>query len=166
MQLTDQQEEFSYAYVHAVATVAGYGVIRASRVVDNSGIDLTIAALGDRRQPRKPRLDVQLKCTYQNVRKQEHLAYPLDRETHHRLCVEEVVPLILVVVLVPNAIENWLAHSEDEITLKHCGYWLSLSGRTPTINKTSETVHIPRLQRFDPSGLEDIMNRIAARQPL
>lgn len=65
MQTADQQEEFSHAYVHAVATVAGFGVTRAPRVVDNNGIDLTIAAVGDRLQPRKPRLDVQLKCTYE-----------------------------------------------------------------------------------------------------
>lgn len=166
MQLSDQQEEFSYAYVHAVATVAGYGFTRSPRVVDNNGIDLTLTGVGDRNMPRKPRLDVQVKCTYQDVKKADHLAYPLETKDHHRLCVEETVPLILVIVLVPETLSDWITHSEDELILRRCGYWLSLSGATPTGNKTRETVHLPRTNRFDPSGLTAIMAKIAARQPL
>ena len=115
MQLADQQEEFSYAYIHAVATVAGYGVTRANRIVDNAGIDLIISALGDRNLPREPSLHVQVKCTYQDIRRQTQLAYSLDTKTHHRLCREVSTSRILVVVFVPNTPADWLTHSEDEL---------------------------------------------------
>jgi hypothetical protein len=162
MQLTDQQEEFSYAYIHAVATVADYGVIRSPRVVDNAGIDLTISALGDRNLPREPSLHVQVKCTYQDIRGENHLVYSLDAKTHHRLCREVSIPRLLVVVFVPDTPTHWLTHSEDELILRHCGYWLSLRGETPTSNQTGQTVYIPRIQRFDPVGLHGIMQRIDA----
>lgn len=160
MLLTDQQEEFSYAYVHAVATVAGYGVMRTSRIMDNAGIDLTIFAIGDRNLPREPRLDVQVKCTYQNIKREEDLAYPLDVLNHRRLCQEFSTPRILVVVLVPSTLSDWITHSEDELIMRHCGYWLSLRGQTPTTNIDNHTVYLPRVQRFDPANLSSIMQRI------
>ena len=166
MQLTDQQEEFSYAYIHAVATVAGYGVTRASRVVDNAGIDLTISALGDRNLPREPSLHVQVKCTYQDILGAKSLAYPLDTKTHHRLCHEVSTSRILVVVFVPKTITAWLTHSEDELVLRHCGYWLSLRSETPTPNQYNQTVYLPRTQRFDPDALKGIMQRIDAGEQL
>src|SRR5579862_7873249 len=153
MQLTDQQEEFSYAYVHAVAAVAGNGVIRSPRVVDNAGVDLTISAVGDRNLPREPKLDVQVKCTYRNIRREENLAYPLDTSTHHRLCREVSTSRILVVVLVPSELSGWITHSEEELILRHCGYWLSLRGETPTTNQHNHTVYLPCIQRFDPVAL-------------
>ena len=166
MQLTDQQEEFSYAYIHAVATVAGYGVIRSPRVVDNAGIDLILSALGDRNLPREPSLHVQVKCTYQDIRNENQLAYPLDKATHHRLCREVSTSRILVVIFVPSTLTNWLTHSEEELILRHCGYWLSLRGETPTSNKKNQTVYLPRTQRFDPTALQSMMQRIdAGEQP-
>lgn len=162
MQLTEQQEEFSYAYIHAVASVAGYGVTKASRVEDNAGIDLTISAVGSRNLPREPSLHLQVKCTYQDVRRENQLIYSLDAQTHHRLCREVSTSRILVVVCVPNTLANWLVHSQDELILRHCGYWLSLRGETPTLNETSQTVYIPRTQWFDPVALQGIMQRIDA----
>ena len=47
MLLTDQQEEFSYAYVHAVATVAGVGVVGASIAALRSAHRPGVAVLRD-----------------------------------------------------------------------------------------------------------------------
>ncbi len=50
MDRNPEKEQFSYAYVRAVATVAGYSFEEKSRPLDNAGIDLTIAiARGNRR---------------------------------------------------------------------------------------------------------------------
>jgi len=38
------------------------------------------------------------------------------------------VPRILVVVTVPAVAQEWLSQSEEEMVLRHCGYWISLRG--------------------------------------
>ena len=42
----DAQEEFSYAYIHAIAAGAGCSCQVAPRPLDNSGIDMTLHANG------------------------------------------------------------------------------------------------------------------------
>lgn len=46
MDSNTQKEEFSYAYIYAVAATAGYAIQRANTPLDQIGIDLTIAAVG------------------------------------------------------------------------------------------------------------------------
>jgi hypothetical protein len=57
MDLNARKEQFSNAFLFAVAAVAGCSVAKPS--VDNDSIDWTIS----NRLPRRPKLDVQLKCT-------------------------------------------------------------------------------------------------------
>lgn len=70
------------------------------------------------------------------------------------------MPRILVVVLVPENINDWLAQSEQQLAMKHCGYWLSLRGMEPNSNSTTVTVHLPRIQCFSVNALRDMMTRI------
>lgn len=48
------------------------------------------------------------------------------------------IPRILIVVLVPNLLADWLQQSETELCMKHCGYWLSLRGMPDTRNTNHE----------------------------
>lgn len=161
MRLNDKKEEFSYAYIHAVVAFSGYSIVNATRPMDNAGIDLLISAVGDGFLKRQPNLFVQVKCTAQSVIGESAIDYSLDRNTHHRLCDgETITPLILVVVCVPTDESIWLAHSEEEMILRKCGYWLSLRGETPTTNSQNVTVNIPRVQRFSPTALREMMQRI------
>ena len=56
--LNDQKEEFSIAYVNAVASVAGCSTTRSTRLVDNSGIDMTIRSSNVLGRFSHPSLDV------------------------------------------------------------------------------------------------------------
>jgi hypothetical protein len=58
------------------------------------------------------------------------------------------VPRILVVVLVPENLVDWLVQSEDELSMRHCGYWVSLRGQPETVNATTVTVELPRSNQF------------------
>jgi hypothetical protein len=58
-----RKEMFSYAYVKAVASVAGYSVEIKSRAMDNVGIDLTIEMPGEIGEMLFPKFDAQVKCT-------------------------------------------------------------------------------------------------------
>jgi hypothetical protein len=71
-----------------------------------------------------------------------------------------MVPRILVVVLVPPDIEDWLVHTEHEMLIRRCGYWVSLLGQPPTDNETRITVDIPRTNMFTPETLTAMMQQI------
>jgi len=61
MFISQQKEQFSRAYVRAVAAAAGYGV--AEPQVDDDSIDCTICSRGRLGKIHSPKVDLQLKCT-------------------------------------------------------------------------------------------------------
>jgi len=63
MDSNSRKELFSYAYVKAVAAVAGYSVQEKTRTMDNAGLDLTIELPGELAGTLFPRFDAQVKCT-------------------------------------------------------------------------------------------------------
>ncbi|QHU98691.1 DUF4365 domain-containing protein [Synechocystis sp. CACIAM 05] len=153
------KEEFSYAYIHAVAAAAGYSCANATRLLDMEGIDVTITALGVQGTRRCPRIDIQVKCTSRDdtVHK-DAIHYPLEVAAYNNLRFDDpTIPYILVVVLVPDDLDKWLLHSEDELLLRRCGYWKSLAGEPETRNTTSITVHVPRANLFTPESLKNFM---------
>lgn len=162
MDLSMCKEQFSRAYVRAVASVAGYNVYQFD--VDDDSIDLGIAGRGARGTNRSPRLELQVKCTSQDVLTDGYVTFPLKRKNYDDLVGDNVdVPRILVVVVVPDNIEDWLTHSEDSLVMKRCGYWLSLRAYPETTNTTSVTVKIPRAQVLTVESLRAIMDTISGR---
>ncbi len=166
MDLNHQKEQFSIAYVHAVASAAGFGLMQDNRNPDDESIDLEIVGRGIIGQVRSPRLGVQMKCTSANVLADEHLSIRIPLKNYDDLRDERfLVPRILVVVYVPDDINHWLCHSEDKLALHHCGYWKSLSGMEAYTGKGNKvTIHIPRNQQFTVESLKHIMNEIAQRR--
>jgi len=71
------------------------------------------------------------------------------------------VPRILVVVLVPENLADWLVHSEDELSMRHCGYWVSLRGQLETSNATTVTVELPRSNQFTVEAVVSMFQRIS-----
>jgi len=160
MDLAQQKQEFSKAYVKAVAAAAGYATQELS--VDDDSVDLGLAARGGGGTVRSPRLDLQLKCTARHLLGEQTLAYPLPLKNYNELRpVDFLVPRILVVVVVPDDLALWIKHSEHELLLRHCGYWFSLRGMAPTDNVTTVTVNVPRTQVFDVGAVSAIMQRIS-----
>ncbi|HYD67728.1 DUF4365 domain-containing protein [Azospirillum sp.] len=153
-----RRSRFSLAYIQAVAAVAGYQVCEPP--VDEESIDGTLMG----REGRRPRLDFQAKSTGQNVLGTDTVAFPLSIKNYDDLRGDCLVPRILIVVVMPENESDWVVHSEQELALRHCGYWMSLCGMPSTDNLTSVTVHLPRLQTFDSASLRDIMTLVDRRQ--
>lgn len=158
MILNRRKEEFSIAYVHAVSSMANCAVTRA--VVDVNGYDLTLAATDEHNLPRLPKLDVQMKCTARDLLREAHLHFPLDVATYRKLRRETLVPRILVVMSVPTDQVRWATQTEEEMTLRHCAYWVSLLGQNETDNEETVTVYLPRTQLFTPEALRGILERV------
>ncbi len=162
MTLNTQKEDFSYAYIYAVATAAGYSLQTATRRLDDNGIDTTITVPGKINSKCLPRFDVQIKSTSQNILTEESIKYKLGIKNYNELREDDpFVPQLLILVLVPEKTEDWILQTEEALCLKRCGYWLSLRGKQAVSNQTTITVEIPRQNIFSPQALQSIMTRIA-----
>ncbi len=161
MHLTHRQEQFSNAFIEAVAAVAGCSAAQNS--VDNDSIDWTLS----NRLPRRPKLDIQLKCTGNAGGPQENIRFPLLIKNYRDLILTELSnPRILVVVVVPEEIEEWMGQMPERLTLRRCAYWVSLLGLPESDNENTVTVDVPRANLFTVDALSRMMQRIDDRQPL
>ena len=151
---SDRKERFSLAYISAVAAHAGYLVVE-SRAVDKDSIDGHIA--GD--EGRRPRIEFQAKSTARDVLRSGDLIFPLPIKNYDDLRRDVSTPRLLIVVVLPSNDRDWLMHSEDELRMRHCGYWASLAGQPATMNRRTVSVRIPRSQVLDTAQLRELMER-------
>lgn len=157
-----QMEEFSYAYVHAVASVAGYSVERIK--VDYDSIDLLIKSDDDSGEFTSPQIDCQLKSTGQaRVIHDDAIKFPLPMKNYRKLRgTKNYIERILVVVVVPPQVNDWITQSDERLAMCHCGYWTSLKGYPESQNIDNVTIEIPKTQQFSVDTLKQLINRIAS----
>ncbi len=167
MDINQQKEQFSYAYIYAVAASAGYSFQIAARPLDFDGIDIILAGGIGSGIIRYPRLELQVKCTSRDVIGQEAIRYPLEVKNYNDLKVENIqIPRLLILVVVPDNLDNWLIQSQQELCLKYCGYWVSLRGQSPTQNQTTVTISIPKQNIFNVKALTTLMQLVEAGETL
>lgn len=167
MEINTQKEEFSYAYVYAVASAAGCICQRTTTPLDKLGVDLIITGIAEQSLPNFPILYIQVKCTSRNILNENSLRYPLNIKNYEELSANNTYPpRIIIVVTVPDRPNNWLEQTEAELCLKRCAYWISLKGAAPTDNKETVTISIPRTNIFSADALTTIMQRIATGRQL
>ncbi|MCB9788515.1 MAG: DUF4365 domain-containing protein [Deltaproteobacteria bacterium] len=162
MNISHQQEEFSRAFVHAVASAAGFKV-QAGATPDDDSVDLTISSRGPLGTLRSPRLDVQLKCTMTDAPAGD-LTFRLKTKNYRDLSgamSEFQVPRVLIVVCVPHAVQRWVSQQPDSLILRHAAYWMCLHGSPATTNTATVSVVLPGAQRFTVDGLQAMMARVA-----
>ena len=87
MNLEMQKEQFSRAYVQAIAATAGFAWSTMS--VDDDSIDLTLHQRRGRGLISSPRIDLQLKCTAAETPIAEHFSFKLKMKNYDDLRVEE-----------------------------------------------------------------------------
>lgn len=159
MELNQQKELLSKAYVRAIAAVGGFSVSQPE--VDDDSIDLKIVARGGEGVVFSPELNLQLKCTSRDVLDGEFIRYPVRIKNYRDLIINSQVPRLLVVVLVPENLENWLQQSEDEMCMRYCAYWVSLRGQPERLNTANVTVELSRSNQFTVEALKSIMQRLS-----
>src|ERR1041385_5016620 len=165
MHITEQMQQLSFAYVHAVASKAGYAC-QETRVDDDS-VDLTISArglVGDKAILRSPKLDLQVKSTC-GLWRTALIPFRLGMENYNDLRGDTHVPRLLVVLALPEKRSQWIEQTEDEMISRRCAYWVSLHGARD-VSKSSITVYIPRTNQFTAAALRSLMRKIARRLPL
>jgi hypothetical protein len=152
--------EFGLAYVRAVASAAGLFTQEAARAFDSDGVDLTIMNRGSGGVTRSPRLDLQVKST-SIVQVEDQFSFDLPVKNYDELRDSTwQVPRILVVVVVPELIAEWITQSDRELIMRRCGYWRTLIGDPEKDNRGTVRISMQRQQRFDVDQLQSIMARI------
>ena len=161
MNIKAMQEQLSLAYVQAVASVAGFSTYTFS--VDDDSIDIGIAAKGSLGTLRSPRLEVQLKAPFRrNLMKKTVISYPIDRKNYEDLREGCHVPRILVAVMLADNEEDWLSQTEEQLVIRHCGFWASLKNLDdlPESQDTA-TIRFPRENIFNVETLRALMAMVA-----
>lgn len=163
----NRESELSYAYLHAVASSVGVACEVAGRHADNAGVDARLVGWGpftDRGLRREVDVKVQLKATVKIPSEVDGaLSYSLagvSRYDHLRTDARST-PRILVVLFLPPAADEWITQSDSALSLHNCAYWVSLLGARASTNKFSQTVYLPKCQRFDGPGLLSLMSSLS-----
>lgn len=158
MHLSNQKELFNVAYVHAMAAQAGLN--HGSLTVDDDSLDLIIAGKGFGKGSgiRNPQLHLQLKCTSQHLISGDQIKFPLSLKNYNDLRATNVVaPSYLVVMIVPEDVNAWTSHNDNNMILNHCCYWVSLRGMPESTSKSKIVVNVPLSQRLTPEALHQLM---------
>lgn len=154
MDINAQKEQFSIAYIHAICSVAGYSCSKPT--VDDHSIDLDIKASN------RPfhQIGVQIKATAnEKYIKDDFIHFPLPIKNYNDLRGDDVaVPRYLICLTLPNDNpENWIKHSQEELLLMKCAYWVSLRDYKVVDNRESVTVRIPLKNTFTPEALKTLI---------
>jgi len=165
MHKTQREEQFSCAYLMAVAAKAGcvLGELR----VDDDSVDWVIRHKMEGNKNPRPEIDIQLKCT-QNFYEQKGLyKFALSKKNYDDLRLTNLShPRILVIVNIPREDHLWLSLTGNELILRKCGYWLSIEGLPNVKNKSTITVNIPARNVFSPFTLLSLLERISNGEKL
>jgi hypothetical protein len=162
MDINARQEQFADAFLLAVAAVAGFTA--AKPAVDHDSVDWTISS----RLPRRPKIDIQMKSRrVENTDTGNVIHYDLNHKNYEDLILADLqAPRLLVLVLVPHDLGDWLKLSPEQLTLQRCAYWYSLANQSERDNKTTVRVHIPRSNLLDVASLGALMQRANDQEPL
>ena len=159
MYTNQRKEQFSIAYVRAIAAFARYSFYKPE--IDDDSVDLGIVGRDGTGPLSSPRLELQLKCTSRDILGSNSLRFPITIKNYKDLIKNAFVPRILIVVVVPDDLSQWIEQSEEELCLRYCAYWTSLRGMLETKNTSNVTIEISRSNLFTVEVLQDIIERIS-----
>ncbi|MDP2025629.1 DUF4365 domain-containing protein [Sulfuriferula sp.] len=156
MDIGKRKEQFNVAYVCAIAAQAGLN--SSTPVVDEDSIDLMLVGRGFTGRVRNPQIQLQLKCSSQNMISGDVIKFPLSKKNYDDLRGDDVVcPRYLVVLLVPEDDEAWVQHHDDFMSLHNKCYWVSIKDLPDSPNLTSVTVDVPLAQRLTTHNLRELL---------
>jgi hypothetical protein len=160
MDENEQKQQLSIAYLHAVASAAGYACYVPC--VDDDSVDRTIAARGPVRGVlESPRIDVQLKSTVREAlaEGENSFAFRLKRKNFDELRGRHMVPRLLVVLLLPSDPGQWIEQGHEQMISRYAAYFLSLSGMPAKANVSTVSVALPRPNLFSVEHLRRLMRQ-------
>ena len=151
MNMNQMKARFSLAYISAVASQAGIKVDEVT--VDDDSVDGVLSASFGRR----PKIEFQAKASARNLARHGDIHFPLSIKNYEELRLDAINPRILIVLLMPDAPDDWITQTGDALCMRHCAYWMSILGSPEKPNADNVTVHLPMTNMFDKDSLTAMM---------
>lgn len=144
-----QKEQFSIAYIHAVATRGGFTI--GSWKVDKDGVDVTLRSNG-------LMVDMQLKCTCSPTTLQDgSYSFQLDTPTYDKLrSKDRSAPGYLGLMIAPNDVDEWLVHDPKRLLLACHGYWARIQDLEDPAVGDSKAIRIDPANVLDAPAMGDM----------
>lgn len=160
MELNTRKERFSLAYINVVATHADCEILEPK--VDRGSVDGFLKGATIREV-----IGFQAKATSRDIIGSDgtHLHFPLPMRDYDNLRVAGR-PFVLIVVVLPDEVDDWLILTDHELCLRSCGYWISLVESQEVSNIDNVTIRIPTDNIFSSGQLTDLMNKVTRGEPL
>lgn len=164
--ITEQHmaEDLSEAYVRAVAARARI-TLSAMRNHDY-GVDGTfnrIQTINGRRAETGFKLDFQLKASKNWTEQDGKVIYDLPVKNYNdlvdRATKRNATPFILVLLCLPDAVENWIEITAEHLLLRKFCFWHRLSGPR-TDNAVTKRIEIPSAQRLTAEAVSSLLEQV------
>lgn len=167
-------EELSKAFIEGIASRGGY----YNSTGKDYGTDLTIrkAYLNPRQCNRYltsgKAIDIQVKSVSEKYitgfddPKSKHIKYNLEVKNYNDLIdrfneIGSIIPLILIVVILPENKDEWLSLTLDSLIFKKCAFWYQIpSGATHSTNKSKSVIIIPKSNQVDLNFFDEQFSKL------
>jgi hypothetical protein len=166
MDENEQKQQLSVAYLHAVASAAGFSCQAPG--VDDDSVDRTLVARGwvhERSVLRSPKIDVQLKSFVRAPLSggESSFTFRLNRKNYDDLRHQAMVPRLLVVLLLPLDRGEWIEQDDEGMLSRYAAYYVSLFGKAEAKHRGKVPVELPRKNLLSVDNLRRLMARASQR---
>ena len=167
MPLGGMKEELSKAYVHMVASAAGFDIGTWSQDYDcrdvtlSSSVDYTPYLLG-------PKIDLQLKCTGQEaVNRADTIAWSLETRSVYKMSRRNrSSPALFCVLVAPPEVGHWLRYDEQGLLSRSHMYWLwGTDLPEHKAGQDKQVVHLPKANVLTAASALVLMEEASRWQP-
>jgi hypothetical protein len=171
MNIETRMEEFSYAYIHALASQEGYTFAIEPKGMDYIGIDISIQDPKGILQLPSPRFSAQVKSTRRSKinpqKKSGKTYYGLKKKNYDTLirsCPSNTILLFLLII--PDDPSQWIVPhgTKTDAVVANCELlWFCLQGDPPSAKPdkdSKENICLSRGTSLLPGGLSSIMQKI------
>ncbi|MCW7471781.1 DUF4365 domain-containing protein [Leptospira kanakyensis] len=165
MHITSRKELFSLAYIKALTSRLGFNPGTFS--IDNDSADICFTVKNHPGRIKNPQIHFQLKCTTIIPSKQDFIDFPLPIKNYNDLRGENVLcPRYLIIITIPKDEEEWITVGDDNLILKHSGYFYSLKHCPETDNEDNIRIKVPLSNKLSLKILAEMMDKASELQSL
>jgi hypothetical protein len=157
-----KEECLSEAFVHAIASYAGLTVLWREKDFGIDGSFKKVIHHGERYIESGVPLDFQLKATINWQSEENDIVYDMEAKTYNDFIYWQAnssSPVRLILLCLPSDELHWLNAEPEQLLLKHCCYYSSITG-DPTENAQTIRIRIPRKNVLTPSSLSALIESI------
>lgn len=167
MDIETRMESFSYAYIYALASQAGYTFNQEPKGIDHIGIDISVKDPLRKFNMPPCQFFAQVKCVRKTklVSKKDEIFYKIKKKYYDTLTKSRPYNTILLfIVVVPDNPRDWIDIDEFSIIVKHNCYWFCFQGEPLSRlnhDDSKESIKLLETNLLTPESFPFLMQKIA-----